>query len=442
VRKPTVPTAAPRPRRARALGGAAFAAGLLLAVTSCGNGGGGPAASPTAPHPSASASPTTGTGSISPSAPRTTTPTAPPPPPTRSPSASPTQSCVNRAYDAMTPSQRVGQLFMTAVSSTGMTASEATAITQSRAGSVILMRHTTAGTAAVRAVSDRVRAMAPAVPGATVRMLVSTDQEGGQVQVLNGPGFSAMPSAVTQGTWSPARLQSSATTWGRQLAAAGVTMDLAPVADTVPANLVGVNAPIGKLDRQYGNDPATVASHSTAFLRGMLHAGVLPAVKHFPGLGRVQGNTDLTANVRDTVTTRDDPYLQPFRSAIQAGTPFVMVSSAVYTRIDAAHQAAFSSAVMRGMLRDELGFKGVIISDDLGNAAAVQDRTPARRAVDFLAAGGTMVLTVQPKDVVAMTSAVLSRLPQDAAFRQDVADGVHRVLTAKRNAGLLTCTSP
>jgi beta-N-acetylhexosaminidase len=223
------------------------------------------------------------------------------------------------------------------------------------------------------------------------------------------------------------------------LAAAGVNMNLAPVADTVPSSMVTTNAPIGQLSREYGTDPTTVASHATAFLKGMRQAGIIPTAKHFPGLGRVTGNTDLTADVVDGTTTRTDPYLQPFRSAVQADVPFVMVSSAVYSRIDAAHQAAFSPAVMRDLLRDSLGFKGAIISDDLGNAVAVADRTPAQRALDFLAAGGNMVLTVKPSDIVPMTSAVIARLPSDSALRAAVDDSVRRVLTAKHAAGLLTC---
>jgi beta-N-acetylhexosaminidase len=216
-------------------------------------------------------------------------------------------------------------------------------------------------------------------------------------------------------------------------------MNLAPVADTVPPGLVTVNEPIGKLDRQYGTEPGRVASHSTAFLRGMDDAGVVTSVKHFPGLGRVRGNTDLSAGVTDTVTTRDDPYLQPFRSAVRAGVPFVMMSSATYSRIDPSHQAVFSPVVIRDLLRGSLGFQGVVISDDLGNAVAVRDRTPAQRALDFFAAGGNMLLTVQPKDIVPMTTAVLNRLPRDAALRRAVDDSVRRVLTAKRDAGLLTC---
>ncbi|WP_202232380.1 glycoside hydrolase family 3 protein [Actinacidiphila reveromycinica] len=419
----------------------ALVAGLLVAVAGCGNGQPSPGSTTSdatsASSSAGSGSPTT-SGSTSASPSRTTT-AAPPPTTSQQPTTTSAASCVDRAYNAMTSAQRVGQLFMTAVSSTGMTTAQAQAITAGRTGSVFLQGRTTQGTAAVKAVTAKVRALASPVRGVSLGMFVSTDQEGGQVQVLNGPGFSTIPSAVTQGTRSAATLQSDAATWGRQLASAGVNMNLAPVADTVPADQVAVNAPIGKLDREYGTDPSTVASHSTAFLRGMRQAGVVPSIKHFPGLGRSSGNTDFTAGVTDSVTTTDDAYLQPFRAGIQAGTPFVMVSSAIYTRIDPDHQAAFSSAVIRTLLRGKLGFKGAVISDDLGNAAAVADHTPAQRAVDFITAGGDVVLTVRPSDIAPMTSAVLSRMSASSSFRADVAASVRRVLTAKHNAGVLTC---
>lgn len=346
---------------------------------------------------------------------------------------------MDRTADAMSTAQRVGQLFMSAVTSTGMTSAEATAMTQGKVGAVILMGHTSAGTQAVKAVTNRVGTLATAVKGANLRLLISTDQEGGEVQVLNGPGFSAMPNAVTQGQWTASRLQQEAATWAGQLKAAGVNMNLAPVADTVPADLVNVNAPIGVLHREFGNNPATVTTHSDAFLRGMLQSGVVPTPKHFPGLGRVRGNTDLTADVTDTVTTRNDSYLQPFRSAIKAGTPFIMVSSATYSKIDAGHQAVFSRIILHDLLRTQLGFQGAVISDDIGAAVAVSDRTPAQRALDFFAAGGNMLLTVRPSDIAPMTAAVINRLPNDAALRSAVNDSLHRILTVKRNAGLLTC---
>ena len=127
-----------------------------------------------------------------------------------------------------------------------------------------------------------------------------------------------------------------------------------------------------------------------AFTSGMGEAGIATAVKHFPGIGEVRGNTDFATRVVDTTTTRRDPALSGFQAAVDAGVDMVMVSSVIYTRIDESRQAAFSRTVVDGMIRQDLGFEGVVISDDLA-AAAVRDLSPERRAVDFVRAVGARV---------------------------------------------------
>lgn len=141
----------------------------------------------------------------------------------------------------------------------------------------------------------------------------------------------------------------------------------------------------------------------------------------------------------DTVTTSTSPSVTTFKSGIDAGAPFVMISSATYSRIDPNNRAAFSSTVIQTMLRKNMGFKGVVISDDLGNAVAVKSVAPGDRAVKFLAAGGDLVLTVEPNLIPAMTKAVQSRMAQSATFRTQVSQSVHRILDAKQKAGLLSC---
>jgi beta-N-acetylhexosaminidase len=161
------------------------------------------------------------------------------------------------------------------------------------------------------------------------------------------------------------------------------------------------------------------------------------AVKHFPGLGRVTQNTDTTAGVTDRTTTRSDAYLRPFRDVIKARAPFVMMSTAVYSRIDARGPAAFSRTVVTGLLRRDLGFRGVVISDDLGNARQVRRWTPGQRAVKFVGAGGDMVLTVDPGTARAMFAALRDRARTDAAFRRQVDAAALRVLRSKQAQGLL-----
>jgi beta-N-acetylhexosaminidase len=166
---------------------------------------------------------------------------------------------------------------------------------------------------------------------------------------------------------------------------------------------------------------------------------VTAAVKHFPGLGRVVGNTDDTLGVTDTVTTRDDEQVAAFGTlAASPAAPFVMTSSATYALIDPTAPAAFSPVVVTDLLRGDLGFDGVVISDDLGTAAAVRDVAPGDRAVRFLAAGGTLVLTVAPGVLPEMIDAVLARAEADPAFSAQLDAAVHTALLAKAERGLLT----
>ncbi|MFI5042460.1 MAG: glycoside hydrolase family 3 N-terminal domain-containing protein, partial [Acidimicrobiales bacterium] len=227
--------------------------------------------------------------------------------------------------------------------------------------------------------------------------------------------------------------------WGQELHAAGVNLDFAPVFDVVPPGADTSNQPIGALHRGYGHDPATVGTHAAAFVAGMAQAGVATTAKHFPGLGRVAGNTDFAAGVVDDVTTRTDPDLDSFRTGIDAGVPFVMVALATYTRIDSHHLAAFSSVVIGDLLRGDLGFRGVVMSDDLGATAAVAAMPAGERALDFLLAGGDLIVSRTAAATVAMVGAIRARVATDPAFGTLVEEAALRVLQAKETAGLLPC---
>jgi beta-N-acetylhexosaminidase len=332
----------------------------------------------------------------------------------------------------MSLAQRVGQLFMVDCPTSGITSATISAIQAQHVGSVILDNTTQAGSSAIGALT---RALENANPSAA-KLFIATDQEGGEVQRLQGPGFAQVPSGVEQGTLSPHALQADATLWGQQLRAVGVQIDLAPVLDTVPPG-GAPNPPIGDLDREFGHDPATVSAHGAAVVAGLAAAGVDATVKHFPGLGRVTGNTDTSTSVTDSITTRHDAYLTPFATAVANGVPFVMMSTADYAKIDPGRPAAFSSTIVTGMLRGDLGFRGVIISDDLGAAKQVSAYSFGQRAIDFIQAGGDMVLTVDASVAPAMVAAVLSRAQSDATFRAQVDAAAMLVLQAKEARGLL-----
>jgi len=371
-------------------------------------------------------------GAPGPSATATVTPTDSPMPTATGP------ACADRIFSAMTPDQRIGQLFELGLANDRLGPTEINMIRADHIGSVWFVDRSYAGVAGIQAVASAVQAQVSSASTANVRFFIAANQEGGLIQAMQGPGFSSIPAAVVQGSWAPDVLQSRAAAWGQELRLAGINLNFAPVMDVVPPGTDAQNQPIGALQREYGHDPATAGSHGAAFLRGMGQAGVAVTLKHFPGLGRVSGNTDFTT-ATDTTTTASDPYLQSFSQGIAANADFVMVALANYTRIDPNHLAAFSSIVMTQMLRGSMGFRGVIISDDLGNTAAVASIPPATRAIDFLSAGGDMIISKTSAPADAMVQAIRSRAASDPSFRQRVDDAALRVVRAKQAFGLLPC---
>ena len=335
----------------------------------------------------------------------------------------------------MTPAQRAGQLVMVGMT-TGNASAVAAAVAASHVGSVFYTGGWS-GSAAVGAASRAVQSQATrsGMPG----LIVAADQEGGEVQQLRGGGFPAIMSASAQAQLSPSERRTYAESFARPLRAAGVTLDLAPVADTVPAALGIRNAPIGAFHRQYGSDPRAVGSAVGDVVRGIRSAKVAATLKHFPGLGRITDNTDdSSTGITDPVTTSDDPYLAPFAAGIGAGARAVMVSSARYPRLDASRPAVFSRAVVTGLLRRKLGFDGLVLTDDV-HTPALADTPVGDRAVRFLQAGGDVLLTATPALAPGLARGLIARMAVDTAFAGVVRVAVQRVLTAKRAMGLLRC---
>jgi beta-N-acetylhexosaminidase len=347
----------------------------------------------------------------------------------------PYAACVARVFGRMSEAQRVGQLFLAGVSGDVAGPQMTAALHKYHFGSMLLWQ-TSEGVKALAAATAHMQSLATINGG--VRFFIAANQEGGNVQHLTGPGFATMPAAVTQGTWTTSALRSAAAGWGRELRAAGVNFDLAPVMDVVPPGTAASNAPIGALGRDFGSTPSGNGARGAAFITGMASAGVSTAAKHFPGLGRVSGNTDFTSDVVDSVTGPSDPYLGSFRAAVAAGVPFVMVALATYTKIDASELAVFSPKVMK-LLRSEIGFRGVIMSDDIGDAAAVQSMPAASRAIAFLSAGGDLITSQSLPPAETMAAAVLKKASASPSFRAVVDADAQRILAAKQARGLLSC---
>ena len=337
----------------------------------------------------------------------------------------------------MSLTEQVGQVVMVAQSSTQGSRSGRATIRRLHLGSVVLLGNSTAGRSATARLTGSLRRDVGKVDG--VGLLVAVDQEGGLVQRLQGPGFTRMPSAEKQSGWSDKTLRSRATTWSKELGKAGVDLDLAPVADVVPRSVGTRNAPIGALHRGYGPDPAVVARKDAAFITGMRAGGTATTVKHFPGLGRVRGNTDFAKVVVDGTTTRRDALLAGFRAGVDSDVDAVMLSSATYRRIDPDHPATYSRTVVTTMLRGDLGFSGVVVSDDLLGKALAD--TPVRtRGVRFVRAGGDLALVGSVDAAAQVHRGLLAEARSDRAFRTRVQQSATRVLELKSGQGLVSCS--
>lgn len=345
--------------------------------------------------------------------------------------ADPAAACVAQTLDGLDTRGRAAQLIMAGVPADGLTGDGRAALAAGAGG--VILTDAAGGEASASQVAATTRAVQQA---ASVPVTVATDQEGGKVQDLKGDGFTRIPSASAQGR-DVAGLRADAQRWGREMAQAGVTLDLAPVADVVDPDLGEANEPVGALDRGFGTDPGRVGEAVTAFVEGLDAGGVDATLKHFPGLGRVRENTDF-AGAADTRTDTDDPGLASFRDGIAAGAPVVMMSSAVYERIDPDNRALFSREVITDLLRGRLGFTGVVTTDDVGAARAVADVPVGERAVRFVEAGGDQVLTIEPTDVEPMVDALVDAA-DDPAFGERVTESARRVLALKADRGVLRC---
>ncbi|WP_446665808.1 glycoside hydrolase family 3 N-terminal domain-containing protein [Flexivirga sp. B27] len=346
-------------------------------------------------------------------------------------------ACVTAKYDELTQEQRVGQLLMV-----GMNKDDQTYVhvlmRYDHVGNIVYLGGWS-GDGNVGRTSDANQGLTSSANTGDVPLLIAADQEGGEVQQLTGTGFSSNPSALTQGGWTSSEQQSVAARTGQELRDVGVNVNLAPVTDTVPKSLGTGNGPIGHYYREYGYTTSTVSRAVTNVVHGMQGRGEIATLKHFPGIGRIKNNTDTSSTgITDNTATTADPYLKPFQAGIDAGADMVMVGLAKYPKIDSANAAPFSSKIVTTLLRQQLGFKGVVVSDSM-SAVAVQSVPVGDRAVRFIAAGGDIVLTGAPHDIPTMKAAILAKMKSSPTFAKQVDSAVHRVLTLKSQRGLLFC---
>jgi beta-N-acetylhexosaminidase len=222
-------------------------------------------------------------------------------------------------------------------------------------------------------------------------LVISVDEEGGQVARLGpGHGFPATESAAALGARNDAAYtRAAASAMAATLAAAGVNLNLAPVVDL---NVNPDNPIIGALDRSFSADPAVVVSQAAAFVAGQHEREILTTLKHFPGHGSATGDTHL--GVVDVTDTWSELELMPFADLVADGLADAVLTAHVFNAtLDPQHPATLSRATITGILRDRLGFDGLVLSDDM-QMGAIRQAYGYEQAVELAINAGVDVLTI------------------------------------------------
>ncbi|WP_328970360.1 glycoside hydrolase family 3 protein [Streptomyces sp. NBC_00239] len=357
---------------------------------------------------------------------------------------------LRRLVGLMSPAEQVGQLFVTRVYGHSATdpdpadaqanlaqfgvRSAAEVVSAYHLGGVVYFAwaHNTRDPAQIAGLSDGLQRAALAGP-AGVPLLLSTDQEHGIVARIGRPA-TLFPGAMALGAAGSATAAGrAARIAGAELAALGIRQDYAPVADV---NVNPANPVIGV--RSFGSDPAAVAALVAAQVRGYQRSGVAATAKHFPGHGDTETDSHLGLPVmRHTRAQWEELDEPPFRAAVEAGADAVMTAHIVFPALDpSGDPATLSRPIVTGILRERLGFRGVVVTDALDMAGVRQKYGDDRVPVLALKAGCDQLLN--PPDLRLAVRSVLAAVRSGELSEERIAASVLRILTLKARRGLFT----
>jgi beta-N-acetylhexosaminidase len=317
--------------------------------------------------------------------------------------------------------QQVGQLLVMSFDGTRAPSYIRRRLRNGEGAGVILFGPNVAGAASLRRLT---RSIQRAGGG---QALIAVDQEGGEIRNVPFVG----PAAAQSSLLSPGAAGRAASEAARGLGRLGVNVNLAPVADVSPPG--GGGALTGRI---YPGGGEEVAAAVAAAVRAHEREGVAATVKHYPGLGRAAVNTDDgSVSIGATRAQLEATDLEPFRAAVEAEAPLVMVGHALYPALDPHRIASQSKPLLRGTLRDRLGYRGVIVTDSI-EAQAVLDRsgvaTAAERSVE---AGADLILMTGSGSWNLVYPRLLRRARRSSAFRERVSESARRVIALKRKLG-------
>ena len=309
---------------------------------------------------------------------------------------------MNTTLELAELNRKIGRLFMCGMPGTRVDRETERLIRKVHPSGVILFSRNVEGPVQLAGLCRRLQEIALDAHGTP--LILAVDQEGGRVARLKAP-FTEFPGNESIGrSESPeAQAEAFARTTAEEMGLVGLNMDLAPVLDVgrgpVEEHLRG---------RTFGEDPRRVADLGSIVIRTLQAGGIMAVAKHFPGLGR----TAEDPHVRLPEILLEEGELEtvnlvPFRAAVEEGVAAVMTSHAVYPSIDPGTPATLSEAVLKGLLRERLGYDGLIITDDLEMGAIASGWGVPEGAAAAFAAGADILLVCEDQGLVAEAQAVI-----------------------------------
>jgi len=319
----------------------------------------------------------------------------------------------------------VGQLIVGGFAGGGLSATFARELAAKRRGGAILFKR---NLPSVEEAADLCAAILEAAPR-DLPPFIGVDQEGGRVTRIPPPAVQLPPMRQLASLGDLDLVMAAARAVGNELAAIGFNLNFAPVLDV---NTEAENPAIG--DRAFGSDARTVMRFGVAYVRGLQNANVLACGKHFPGHGDTRTDSHFELPVVTHPRSRLDQIdLPPFRAAIGAGVAALLSAHVVYERIEEGIPATLSRSICASLLRAELGFEGVLFSDDLEMKAITAHWPIEDAAVEAIWAGCDAVLVCSDEDAQARVHDALTRTAEkDARFRDRCAEAATRVLRLRR----------
>ncbi|MBB6446155.1 beta-N-acetylhexosaminidase [Bacillus benzoevorans] len=337
---------------------------------------------------------------------------------------------VAKTLAEMSLEEKIGQMLFAGISGTEMSDSTNRLINSYHVGGLIFYKNNIASTSQIVTLQNEIRA---ANAGGRLPLLLGVDQEGGRISRLPNEVTNLPTSLAIGNVNNPAYAFEIGTLLGKEVKAFGFNLDFAPVLDV---NSNPNNPVIG--DRSFGKHPEMVSTLGVETMKGIESENVIPVVKHFPGHGDTSVDSHLELpTVNKSLAELEELELIPFAAAVENGADVVMAAHILLPKIDPTYPSSMSKVILTDMLREQLGFNGVIITDDMTMGAIADNYSIAQAAVQSVKAGSDIILVAHGENNIQAAAAAIKAAIENGEMKEErIDESVARIIRLKQKYNL------